>query len=101
MPCSTRKVTSSTGASAPTWSCVGNRPMRVLVTPISTKVTTSTTLRPWRSPMGPKIRAPSGRERYSAAMVPNEANRANPGLSWLKNTEPNTSDAAVAYSMKS
>ncbi|OLT47869.1 hypothetical protein BJF85_14720 [Saccharomonospora sp. CUA-673] len=49
-PCTRRRNTSSIGAATPIVAYVGNRPMRNVATPISIRLSTSSFLRPSRSP---------------------------------------------------
>ncbi len=49
-PCTRRSTVSRTGAAAPTVACVGSRPMAKVAPPISSRLSTSSFLRPSRSP---------------------------------------------------
>ncbi|CAB5308646.1 hypothetical protein IST461_02809 [Burkholderia multivorans] len=60
-PCSIRNAMSVNGAHRPTLSYVGSSPTPIVAPPIMQIVTTKVRLRPIRSPMRPKISAPSGR----------------------------------------
>ena len=55
------------GARKPIFAYVGSRPTAAVEAPMTTIVTRNVYLRPTRSPMRPKTRAPKGRTRNPAA----------------------------------
>ncbi len=63
--------------------------------PISSSVTTSTVLRPLRSPKCPKMIPPSGRATNATALVVSASRVALSGSKVGKNNLPKTSVAAV------
>lgn len=78
-PCRPRSTTSRIGASIPICANVGSRPIRVVATPIKTRVMTRTFLRPSLSPKCPKTRPPTGRMRKPTQKVVKDASSAAPG----------------------
>ena len=95
MPCSTRSVTSRTGAHQPIASYDGSSPIAAVPAPMITSVSSSIFLRPTRSPKCPKMNPPTGRARKPTAKVPNDANCAAGPDSPLKKSFSKTSPAAV------
>ncbi|MCY1560456.1 hypothetical protein D9M68_975890 [compost metagenome] len=69
--------------------------------PIISRLTTSTFLRPIRSPRMPKTTPPSGRARKPAAKVPSASSVAMKGSAALKKSLSNTSTAHMAKAKKS
>src|ERR1700733_1553333 len=96
-----RSVSSSTGASAPTWAAVGNAPIRLVAPPINTMVRARLRLRPIRSPIWPKTNPPTGRITNPTANVANASNVPSVEFCDGKKAWLNTMVAAVAYRKKS
>jgi len=94
-PCASRSTTRSSGANAPIVAYPGSRPMRIVLSPITVRVTSSVDLRPWMSPRWPKNSPPSGRARNPTANVPNAARVATNPSAPGKKTFGNTTAAAV------
>ena len=86
MPCSTRSVTSSTGAHQPIASYDGSRPIAAVPTPMITSVSSSIFLRPTRSPKWPKMKPPTGRARNPTAKVRERRELGRDPLRPLKNS---------------
>ena len=95
MPCSTRSVTSRTGAHQPIASYDGSNPIAAVPVPMITSVSSSIFLRPTRSPKWPKKKPPIGRARNPTAKVPKAANCAAGPDRPLKKSCSNTRPAAV------
>jgi hypothetical protein len=91
-----RNVTSSTGASAPTWAAVGNAPIRAVAPPINSMVRARLRLRPIRSPIWPNTKPPIGRMTKPTAKVANASNVPSVEFCDGKNAWLNTMVAAVA-----
>ncbi|MDQ0948252.1 hypothetical protein QFZ24_002175 [Streptomyces phaeochromogenes] len=95
MPCRTRQITRSTGASVPTWSRVGRQPMRNVESPIRISVKTMIFLRPTLSPKCPRNSAPTGLAAYATPNVASDSRVAVAGSDSSKKTSGKISAAAL------
>src|SRR4029453_6572784 len=79
-PCRRRRRTRRIGARKPMVAYVGSRPTAAVEAPITTIVIRNVYLRPTRSPIRPKNRAPKGRTRKPAAYATKEDSSAAAAL---------------------
>ncbi|MGX1471763.1 UNVERIFIED_CONTAM: hypothetical protein RKD50_000571 [Streptomyces canus] len=80
-----------TGALMPMEADDGTRPIRVVETPMSSRVAISIARRPSRSPRWPASAAPTGRKKKLMPMVAKEMtseSSPSPSKNWLPNTIP-------------
>jgi hypothetical protein len=79
---------SRTGARKPTLSYVGSAATSVVDTPMSTTVSDSAALRPWRSANAPSTRPPMGRTRKATPYTASDESSDAVSLSEGKKTLP-------------
>lgn len=72
MPWARRSTVRMMGAATPIVEAVGSTPIRNVAVPMRSRVVTSVALRPTRSPMCPKIAAPTGRAAKPTNSVLND-----------------------------
>ena len=85
-PCTRRSRISRTVAVMPIDASVGSAPIRVVATPMSRIVATSTLPRSMRFPTSPNAIPPSGRARYAVANTTRVSNNETTGSSLGKNS---------------
>ena len=87
-PCTQRNSTRSSGATTPMLAYGGMKPIRPVARPMPTTEMVSEVRRPKRSPIGPRMKPPSGRAKKPTAKTASAESAPTTGESLPKNSLP-------------